>query len=151
MISASTGSEELDHALVRHRYMAAQGIAVSFKICYGMTSHTRCGCCGGNLRRNGRKQAAVERLGQDEIATELEALTGIKRAQQVGGRFARELGYCFGGSHYHLLVDNRRAAVECGTEDVGEPEHIVYLIGICLLYPSPSPRDISGYRMPYSA
>ena len=57
---------------------------------------------------------------------------------------------------YPLLCDEDRtvglAYKACDSADAGYPRRITYVIaGDCLLYTSPSPRDLSTSRMPSSA
>ena len=55
--------------------------------------------------------------------------------------------WCPGCGDYAILAQTQKVFPEITTKK----EDVVFISGICLLYTSPSPRDLSTSRMPSSA
>ena len=108
---------------------------------------------GGFLEEPWRELVACARsLSPAQVAAEFNSLFGGVGKPEV---------YLF-GSHYlsgflneKPLVRLRDDLAELGlarSEDMSETEdHVAYVFEVCLLYTSPSPRDLSTSRMPSSA
>ena len=82
-----------------------------------------------------------------EITTKLEAMYG-------NGKHCYEDGTCYDLEGFEEILDNSRDPDELlkawsGWHEIGKPMKPMYMS--CLLYTSPSPRDLSTSRMPSSA
>ena len=126
---------------------------------------------GGDLKR----LVAVER---DQLPALLDEVEGIKadmrRLEKLPVPVVAAInGAALGGGYELCLATNYRIAADTPKSKIGLPEvtlgllpggggvvRLTYLLGLeaampllldCLLYTSPSPRDISGSRMPSSA
>jgi hypothetical protein len=74
-------------------------------------------------------QARIERRGDDIVQPELVVLA-IGGGHFLGHRLARQFGDRGGGGDLHFLVDRHGLHVERATEDVGEAQDVVDLVGI---------------------
>ena len=54
----------------------------------------------------------------------------IHIVHHIRNRLLGQVGNGVYGSHLHLLVDSRRVNVEGSTEDIGETNHVVDLVGV---------------------
>ena len=87
----------------------------------------------GGLGDGGRfpdEHARVERLGNDVLAAEFQAVDAVGAQHGIGHVFLGERGQGAGGGQFHLVVDGGGADVERAAEDEGEAENVVDLVGI---------------------
>ena len=54
----------------------------------------------------------------------------IHIVHHIRNRLLGQIGDSMNGSHLHLLVDGRSMNVEGSTEDIGETNHVVDLVGV---------------------
>ena len=54
----------------------------------------------------------------------------IHIVHHIRNRLFGQIGDSMNGSHLHLLVDGRSMNVEGSTEDIGETDHVVNLVGV---------------------
>ena len=85
--------------------------------------------CLGHRRRLPQRHAGIDRLRDDVVAPEGEALEVVRSEHHVGHLFLRERGERAGGSDLHLVVDRTGPHVQRAAEDEREPEHVVDLVG----------------------
>ena len=82
----------------------------------------------GDRRRAPPEHARVERLRDDVVGPEAEAVHAVRLGDAVGHRLVRQLGQRARRGDLHRLVDLLGAHVERAPEDVREPEHVVDLV-----------------------
>ena len=91
----------------------------------------------GDRGRDVQEHAPVERLRDEVLAAELEALHAVGAGDGVRHVLLREVREGLRGGELHRLVDLRRAAVERAAEDEREAEDVVDLVRIVRRGPSP--------------
>ena len=107
-----------------------QFVAVGLHVDDGLARHA--GIHGRLGHRLGDRpdQAGVERRRDDVFGSVAQVAAPIRRVHFVGHVFAGEVGEGVGGGDLHGVVDGAGAHVQGPAEDVGEPQHVVDLVGI---------------------
>ena len=108
----------------------AQVLAVSLPVLDGLACHAafHCGACHGH--RNLRDEARVHGFRNEVVGAEGEVAHVVGAVHDVGHGTACEVGYGSGCRHLHFLVNRRGSRVERTSEDVGETDYVVDLVGI---------------------
>ena len=75
-------------------------------------------------------EAWVDRFRDEVVATEGQVVHLIDVVHHIGHSFLGQIGNGKCSSHLHLLIDGASMHVECTTEDVGESNDVVDLVGI---------------------
>ena len=81
-------------------------------------------------RRHVQQDPRVERLGDQVLGAELEAVVAVGLHHRLGNFVAGQLGERAGGRQHHPLVDPPRPHVERAPEEEGEAEHVVDLVRV---------------------
>ena len=84
----------------------------------------------GNSCANLGNQTRVNRFRDEVVATERQIIHLIDIVYHIGDGLFSQIGNGECGSHFHLLVDGRGMHVEGSTEDIGEADDVVNLVGI---------------------
>ena len=84
----------------------------------------------GYGHRDTGDQARVEGLGNQVFAAEGDVVVIVCCGDDVGHRLLGQRGERFYGGYLHRVVDLGRANVERSSEDVGETEQVVHLVGV---------------------
>ena len=127
--AAARGLEHRQHQLARSRRLTRQAalIFVQVQRLLGDAAvHRRAGDGHCDLT----DQARVERGGDDIVGAEHQLATAIGLRHAVMRGHAGEGGDRIGGGDLHRFVDLRRAHVQRATEDIGEAQDVIDLVGI---------------------
>ena len=84
----------------------------------------------GDSRRDARDQPRIEGVGDDVVGTETQRHARPRAGHFLGHILARQHRQRLGGGDLHRVVDGGSAHVERATEDEGEAEDVVHLVGV---------------------
>ena len=108
----------------------AERLLILIPVLNGLASHTAIHCCLGNSGADLSDKTWVNGLGNEVVATEGEVVDLIDIVDNIGNRLLGQIGNGVNSSELHLLVDGTGVNVEGTTEDVGETDNVVNLVGI---------------------
>ena len=107
-----------------------QAVFVRIPIGYAFPCHTTFHRSLSHSSRNLGDKAWVYGFGDEIEWSESKVVNTIDVVNHIGNRLFGQVGNGMHSSHFHFFVDGCGVYIECTTEDIGETNNVVYLVGI---------------------
>ncbi len=108
----------------------AERLLVGIPVVNMLAGHAALDGGTGHGRRDLGDESRVDGLGNEVVAAEGQVIDLVDVVHHVGYGLLGQVGNGVDGGQLHLLVDGRSMYVQCATEDVGEADDVVDLVGI---------------------